>query len=183
MECRTAGRPAVIHTPRLSLRPFCEEDAAEMTELLTDRCVSKTYMLPEFTCREEAQALFERLLLLSHKQEHFIYGIYREGALAGFLNDVEITDDAIEVGYVIAPAFQNKGYATEALGACVRTLFGLGFRRVIAGYFYENTASRRVMEKCGMRPAFRTAEIMYRGEKKRCVFYEISAEEKTDREP
>ena len=27
----------------------------------------------------------------------------------------------------------------------------MGFRKVTAGYFAENTASRRVMEKCGMR--------------------------------
>mgnify|MGYP002591663155 CR=1 FL=1 len=35
--------------------------------------------------------------------------------------------------------------------AVLGELRGTGFRKVSAGYFVENEASRRVMEKCGMR--------------------------------
>ena len=47
-----------------------------------------------------------------------------------------------------------------------------------AGFFEGNTASRRVMEKSGMRPAYRTDEIEYRGETRRCIYFTITAEEK-----
>jgi ribosomal-protein-alanine N-acetyltransferase len=54
------------------------------------------------------------------------------------------------LGYVIAPEHQGKGFATEAVQACIHELFRMGYEHVRAGYFEGNTASRRVMEKLGM---------------------------------
>lgn len=170
---KTADKPLCIRTPRLVLRPFREEDAPAMTALLLSPEISKTYMLPDLTDPAAAGRLFIRLLMLSHQAEHFIYGIFLKDALIGFLNDVQIMEDSIELGYVIAPDHWNRGYATETLRACIDALFALGFSRVMAGYFYENDASRRVMEKSGMHPAWRTEEIEYRGEVRRCIYFEI----------
>ncbi len=173
MRIRTAERPPVIHTARLALRPFIAEDEDAMIGILMDKTVARTYMLPDFQSREEAARLFERLLMLCGQPEHFIYGMYRGDTLVGFLNDVKITEDAIEIGYVVAPEHQRKGYATEAFGACIDALFALGFSTVMAGFFAGNDASRRVMEKCGLRPAGWSEEIAYRGEDRECVMYLI----------
>ena len=178
MEIRTENKPPVIHTPRLALRPFAEEDRPAAVALLMRPEISKTYMLPVFTGPEDAARLFARLHALSHDPAHFVYGVYAEGRLIGFFNDVEIGTDAIEVGYVIDPDHWNRGYATEALTACIGALFALGFTAVNAGFFEGNIASRRVMEKSGMRPAYRTHEIEYRGETRRCIYFTITAEEK-----
>ena len=51
---------------------------------------------------------------------------------------------------MIHPDYQGCGYATEAVGAVLRELREMGFRKVIAGFFSENSARRRVMEKCGI---------------------------------
>ncbi|KAI8809889.1 acyl-CoA N-acyltransferase [Cladochytrium replicatum] len=57
----------------------------------------------------------------------------------------------ISIGYWFAESAWGKGYATE----CVRWLVGFiereepWARRVEAGLFKSNTASRRVLEKCG----------------------------------
>lgn len=57
-----------------------------------------------------------------------------------------------EIGWVIAPAHQGQGYATEAARAALEICFEhLGLRRVTAGCFVENAASWRIMEKVGMR--------------------------------
>ena len=57
-----------------------------------------------------------------------------------------------EVGWVIAPAYQGRGYATEAARAALEICFErLSLRRVTAGCFVENEASWRIMEKIGMR--------------------------------
>lgn len=69
---------------------------------------------------------------------------------AGF-TAVNTDHDSAEVGYVLNPDFQNRGYATEAL----RLVLDFGFRvmklhRIEARCFESNFASRRVMEKCGM---------------------------------
>ena len=58
----------------------------------------------------------------------------------------------IKVGYTIAPAFQRRGYATEAVGALVAYAFdSLGADVVRAFADAENTPSSRVAEKVGMR--------------------------------
>jgi RimJ/RimL family protein N-acetyltransferase len=58
----------------------------------------------------------------------------------------------IKVGYTIAPAFQGRGYASEAIGALVDYAFGtLGADVVRAYASAENVPSIRVAEKVGMR--------------------------------
>jgi RimJ/RimL family protein N-acetyltransferase len=58
----------------------------------------------------------------------------------------------IKIGYTIDPAFQRRGYATEAVGALVAYAFDvLGADLVRAYMSAENVASRRVAEKVGMR--------------------------------
>lgn len=56
-----------------------------------------------------------------------------------------------ELGYWIAEAFWNKGYATEAVEGVLKFGFNaLNLNKIYAGYLVENTASGRVMIKNGM---------------------------------
>ena len=58
----------------------------------------------------------------------------------------------IKVGYTMSPAFQGRGYATEAVGALVAYAFdALGADVVRAYADADNTPSIRVAEKKGMR--------------------------------
>jgi RimJ/RimL family protein N-acetyltransferase len=58
----------------------------------------------------------------------------------------------IKVGYTMSPAFQGRGYATEAVGALLVYAFeGLGADVVRAYADADNTPSIRVAEKVGMR--------------------------------
>ena len=49
----------------------------------------------------------------------------------------------------------------------------MGFDCVRTGYFEENTASGRVMQKCGMHKIDLEEEIEYRGISHHCLYYEI----------
>ena len=56
-----------------------------------------------------------------------------------------------EIGYVINPAYAYHSYATEAAKEVIRFGFlNLNLHRIYARYMDGNTASRRVMDKCGM---------------------------------
>ncbi|MGN1344603.1 MAG: GNAT family N-acetyltransferase, partial [Traorella sp.] len=77
----------------------------------------------------------------------------------------------IELGYVIDPVFQNKGFASEALNGMIHKMFDLGFKEVVCGAFDDNDASIRVMEKCGMVKMNRFDEIEYQGKFHHCVYY------------
>ena len=136
-----------ICTKRLLLRPYEETDRESMVRILRNKEISSTFMLPDFEDDAAAEALFRKLLILSHQKDHFERAICLENNLIGFLNDVEIKDGSIELGYVIHPDYQNQGYATEALTAAIGELFRQGYSTVRAGYFSENIASGRVMEK------------------------------------
>ena len=162
----------------VTLRPILAEDREPMLDILTDDTVKQTYMLPDFADRDAALPLFCRLAELSRDESRYVRGICRDGRLIGFLNDVEIQDGSIELGYVIHPDFQGKGYMTNALRSAVDALFSIGYHEIICGAFEENHASIRVMVKAGMQKIDMSDEIEYRGKLHRCVCYSVKKQEK-----
>lgn len=168
-------KKAFIQTERLTLKPYSEQDAEPLVGLITNREISKTFMMPDFETAEPAAALVNKLISFSqvNDTQHLEYGIYLDNHLIGFINDCGIEDNEIEIGYVIHPDHQGRGYATEAVKAVIEELRGMGFRKITAGFFAENTASRRVMEKCGMKQSDYTVEEEYRGTIHKCRFYQI----------
>ncbi len=159
------------------LRPFLPGDQDRMLEILTDNTVNKTYMLPDFAQKEDAIPLFQRLKSLSCDENRFVRCIDVQGNVVGFINDVVVKDGSIELGYVIHPDSQGKGYMTAALKTAIHTLLDFKFTTVICGAFEENAASMRVMEKCGMHRLEETEIIDYRGKEHLCIYYTISKEE------
>ena len=70
-----------------------------------------------------------------------------------------------EIGWVLHPAYQGQGYATEAAKAVLGYAFAeLQAHRVIATCQPENPASYRVMEKIGMRREGYFQKCIYRQE-------------------
>ena len=162
-----------IKTDRLVIKPYTESNEKEMLGLLTNAVIKETYMIPNFQTKEEAVALFRKLLDDSRSGKYLELGIYCDDRLIGFLNEVDKDGAKIELGYVIHPDFHGRGYATEALEAVIEELFCEDFREVIAGAFENNEASIRVMAKCGMSPLNKTEDIFYRGVNRHCVYYSI----------
>lgn len=129
--------------------------------------------MPDFNTIEKAAAMFEKLKHFSYSDQHYERGIYRAGELIDFVNDVDIGDGYIEIGYVIHPIHQGMGYASEALSAVIGDLFRKGYREVRAAAFAGNAPSRRVMEKCGMRLTEKESSIIYCGRQQPRVHYAI----------
>lgn len=157
----------------ITLHPLSCEDKDTMLDILTNQEVAKTYMLPDFETREAALPLFHRLVELSQAEKRYVRGICLEGSLIGFLNDVEIANGTMELGYVLHPEHWGKGYMTQALRTAISDLFRLGYSTVLCGAFSHNKASLRVMEKAGMRKTEKTEDIEYRGKVHPCVYYAI----------
>ena len=163
-----------FRTNRLDVRPMRMEDKEAILDLLTDETVGKTYMLPEYNNREDAVPLFQRLVELSREESRYVAGVYLDGQFIGMMIETERKDVQIEMGYAFLPAYYNRGYATEAFAGAIDYLLAHGFETVLAGAFAENTASIRVMEKCGMTKQNDTDEIEYRGVKHTCLYYAVS---------
>ena len=130
-------------------------------------------MVPDMADEKTQNAIFERFRKLSQSDDRFMYGIFLQNRLIGFIHEVFIKDNEIELGYVIDPAHKGKGYASEALAASVKALFEKRYKAVTAGAFEENPASLRVMEKCGMKPTGETEDIEYRGVTHKCIYMKV----------
>lgn len=166
-------KPPVIKTPRLLLQPILEKDKNEMMEIVVKDEVKKTYMIPDFLNLEEKEKFVNRLVELSGKLDRFVYAIYLNQHIIGFMNEVNKTDDSIEIGYFIDPKYWNQGYATEALKEAIKYLFRMGYLHVTASHFKENPASGRVMEKVGMHKVDEKGSIDYRGQTHELINYII----------
>ncbi len=160
----------------ISLRAFLPDDREQILDILTSELVAKTYMLPEFACRADAAPLFERLSALSKDDSRYVRCIALGGLAIGYLNDVEIKNGKIELGYVIHPNFHNKGYMTAALKLAIQELLSSDYASVVGGAFEHNAASLRVMEKAGMQRIDDTDTVDYRGVTYRCIYYAATKE-------
>lgn len=165
-----------LKTANLHLRPIALQDAAQLGEILQSDIVKQTYMVPDLTS-EAATELGKKISLMSCDPTRYIRGIYLKGILIGQVNDVAKENGSIELGWFIHPQYHGQGYATEAVKAIIPDLFDRGFKAVTAGAFSENTASLRVMQKCGMKLQEITEDIEYRGKIHKCIYYAIRREE------
>lgn len=79
------------------------------------------------------------------------YGIElsQSGELIGMIDVVGYYEGNPVVGYCLSRKYWNCGYMTEAFGAVLEMLFENGFKTVFIEAIKENTASIRVIEKCG----------------------------------
>lgn len=167
-----------IKTKRLTVGAIADEDRADTIRILRDNEVKKTYMLPDLESDESAERLFLRLKELSGNDDRYVFGVKLDGKLIGFINDTEITDDYVEMGYCFHPKYHGNGYCTESFRAVIQYLFKKGVKEVRCGAFETNEASIRVMQKCDMEPIDHTDEIEYRGKTHRCVYYSIKEKTK-----
>lgn len=105
------------------------------------------------------------------------------GRLVGDIG-LSLTDGepgVVKIGYTMAPEFQGRGYATEAVGALVDYAFEtLGAEVVRAYASAENVPSIRVAEKVGLRLIERL-EHRYGDEVWFGVRYELRADERSAR--
>jgi RimJ/RimL family protein N-acetyltransferase len=98
-----------------------------------------------------------------------------DGAVVGEIgSSLDDKGDTARVGYSIVEPCWGRGYATDALRALLGHLAGeAGVRRVVAETLVGHAASRRVMEKAGMR-ARRQRVGEEDGEAVELVLYELS---------
>ena len=166
-------RKKLLITKRLRLHSIEEDSRDQMMAILYNDRIKKTYIIPDFKTEADAEKMFQRFVSLSNDPNRYVYGVFFENRLIGFFNDVSKDNVEIEMGYVIYPDFHNRGFATEAFSAIIEELFRVGFTTVKAGYFCENDASRRVMEKCGLKETDIHEDIEYRGIVHHCNYMEI----------
>ncbi len=165
-----------IETARLRLRHCTLEDLDELSIIRSDPSVMQYIGKGNPQSRQQVREVL--LDISNHWQQHG-FGRWaivhkEEQKLIGLcgLNYFEDTPE-VEVGYTLAKAYWGKGFASEVASASLRYGFEVvKLDRIVAVAYPENTASRRVMEKLGMRFVKTTRFFDCN-----LVYYEISSHE------
>ena len=160
-----------LETERLLLDPVRETDKEDyFINISHDKRVLET-----FICRyAETMEDFD-FSSYPGRRDLFAIRLKESGRHIGILSYFDETADSCEIGYGIGSGFWHRGYATEAVRRFLEYLFReKGLKRVYASFFTGNEASRRVMEKCGMRyDHFAEKELNYLDVPRDLTYYVI----------
>jgi RimJ/RimL family protein N-acetyltransferase len=141
-----------LKSGNIVLRTFNESDAPKMAELANNIKVARNLRdgFPFPYTLKDAEIFIEKY---GKTNPMSIFAIEYQGVYAGNISLMPGTDvyrKSAEIGYFIGEAFWNKGIVTTA----VNLITDYGFKcldivRIHTGIFEYNTASQRVLEKCG----------------------------------
>ena len=154
MRADTGFEP--ITTARLRLRRSRPEDAERIAEYRSDPDVHRFQGWDRTDAdgiREEIEQMARRLPGEPGWVQLSVEDL-ESGALVG---DVGLSPEAgdpgvVKLGYTIAPEFQRRGFATEAVRALIGYVFGtLGAELIRVYAAGDNVASHRVAERSGLR--------------------------------
>jgi RimJ/RimL family protein N-acetyltransferase len=142
----------VLRTPRLLLRRFQPGDLDAFVAYRADPEVARYQGWEAGYSRAQGEAFIEWVTSVDPDTpgQWYQFAIERREA-PGLIGDcaARFDDDAVEVGFTLAPAHQHHGYATEAVGALLGYLESRGHTAAVAWCDVENPASRRVLERLG----------------------------------
>jgi RimJ/RimL family protein N-acetyltransferase len=147
--------PFMVETSRLLLRPFVADDLDALSQIFSDPDVMR-YVGPRRPCsRDETRVSLESII--DHWSRNG-FGLWAavfkpDQTMIGFcgLCFLDGTQE-IEVGYRLSRRYWGLGLATEGGLASLRFGFDkLGLDRIVAVVDPQNSASRHVLEKLGLR--------------------------------
>jgi RimJ/RimL family protein N-acetyltransferase/N-acetylglutamate synthase-like GNAT family acetyltransferase len=153
-----AGPPTILHTERLVLRDYDEDDFDAVHALKSDPEVLR-HTDEEPLDREGARAWLQDAIAHNRVRPRRAYNlalvVRATGEVVGWLGFGPPTrshgPDEYDFGYQLVRRHWGKGYATEAAQRIVRFAFEeLGAHRVYAECDPANAAAARVIEKAGL---------------------------------
>lgn len=144
----------ILKTNRLTMRFLSLEDTHDIfVNINHDRDVLK-YFIDRY-CENESEMNLGRIISIFKEKEKYVFALIDENnEVIGMILEVIYEDsksDETEIGFAIGKKHWNKGYVTEASEEFIRFLTEIGYKTITAGAITENLASKRVIEKLGMK--------------------------------
>ena len=163
-----------LETTRLLIRDFIETDLDAVYAYGSDPEVVRYMVFPPSTLAGTREHI-ARCMALAAEQPRRGYdmgiALRSTGEIIGgiTLGVLDREQGEAAFSYLLNRAMWGQGYATEALTEMLRFGFvQLGLQRIADSCDVENTASARVMEKCGLR---------FEGERDGARLYALTASE------
>jgi RimJ/RimL family protein N-acetyltransferase len=165
-----------LTTERLVLRPFRpDDDLDDAYAYMSDPDVVR-YLYWEVRTRDEVRAF------LAERGSHVLaVELAADGRVIGevLLRRADDEHRQGELGYVLNPAYQGKGYAAEAARAMLRAGFeDFGLHRIMARLDSRNKPSAALLERLGMRlEGHFVHDELFKGEWSDTLVYAMLADE------
>ena len=150
----------VLHTERLTLRPWRESDVDDFYEYASvDGVGQNAGWLPHESI-DKSREILQKFI-----EGKKVFALEYEGKAVGSLGVEKYDEEAFpeyarlrcrELGFVLAKPLWGRGLMAEAVMRVCRWLFEQqGLDAIFCGNFVFNTQSARVQEKCGFKPVGR----------------------------
>jgi RimJ/RimL family protein N-acetyltransferase len=148
-----------LETARFLLRPLISTDADWLAQLFVDPQVNR-FLWDGPSAPEHARRTAEAVVSQDLMRSQFGYWAIQDRVTGGIHGWAELSklrpwsgpSDEIAISYVLGQASWGRGIATEAAARLLRHAFEVQqLERVMAVIMAANTASKRVLEKLGMR--------------------------------
>ncbi len=145
-----------LHTPRLTLRPWRQEDLEDLYAYASDPEVGPMAGWQPHESLEKSKMILDRFV-----GDGRTFALEYRGRVVGSLG-IEGYDEARypefselrvrELGFVLGRDCWGQGLMPEAANAVIRWLFEeMDLDLILCGHFLWNRQSLRVQEKCGFR--------------------------------
>ncbi len=142
-----------LWTERMILRRYRPEDAEDLYRYLgTDPAMYEYSGWNPYATLEMARETVQSFINRYDDERTYSWVMDIDDVIVGTIGAYDYHDDRIEVGFSVVPGWQGRGLATAALRKVLEYLTeNEGISCVTAWCAAENTGSRKVLEKAGMR--------------------------------
>ena len=147
----------VLHTERLTLRPWRQEDLEDFFAYASVDGVGQMAGWKPHESIEESQIILDKFIA-----GRKTFALELDGRVVGSLGIENYNEERFpefadkqcrEIGYVLAKDCWGRGLMPEAVREVIRYLFeDVGLDLITCGYYVWNQQSKRVQEKCGFVP-------------------------------
>ncbi|MBT8409436.1 MAG: GNAT family N-acetyltransferase [Alphaproteobacteria bacterium] len=135
----------------MTLRPVRRSDAGLLEHYIADERVARgTRTFPHPLPPGAIEAFITRAQDENRREDVWVLdgSAHGHAEVVGILGLTALDRDQSQISYLVAPAFWNTGFASEAVGAVIEAN-PHGFQTLFAEVFQDNPASARVLTNAG----------------------------------
>ena len=153
---KSGGTFPTLATRRLKLRAFAARDLAGLHACFGDEQAMRYWNAPASKSEAQTERWLKYLAKTTSPFDHLAWAVAekRSDRCIGMVNyhHREARNQKLEIGYIVMPAQQGRGFGTEAVAALVEYCLGsLAVHRIEALIHPDNAASLRLVERLGFR--------------------------------
>lgn len=140
-----------IRTNRLIIKAVTLDDTAFLADLWNDPEVGRYLNVPPYKNVGELEDILEDMRTWNDEYSFIAYDIELDHKIGTCSVAADGPKGYWGFSYDVSRKFWGKGYATEMANAMIDFIYSLGARDLYCIVAKENLASRRVMDKCGLK--------------------------------